>query len=141
MHRPQHLLAVCFCAGVLGALLSSALLMLAGRLDAFELLGVQMAAPLQAAWLYPRLIWGGLWGMVYFLAVGTTRGRGRWARRGMWVSILPTAFELLIVFPYWREVGLLGRDLGALTPGVVLAANLIWGFFTGIACRLLWGRR
>ena len=34
-HRPLHLLAVCFCAGLLGALLSGLLLCLAGKFGAF----------------------------------------------------------------------------------------------------------
>jgi hypothetical protein len=59
----------------------------------------------------------------------------------MLVSILPTAFELLVVFPYWQGVGLFGQQLGRLAPLVTFLANLTWGFFTGIICRLLWGRR
>lgn len=141
MHRPLHLLAVCFCAGMLGALLSGALLWAAGQAGLFVLAGVKLAPRWQAAWLYQQLVWGGLWGLVYFLAVGPNPTRGRWARRGMWVSILPTAFQLLVVFPYWQGAGLLGSQLGKLVPLVVLLANLAWGFFTGIFCRLLWGRR
>jgi hypothetical protein len=141
MHRPLHLLAVCFCAGLLGALLSSLLLCLAGSLGAFTLVGVQLAPRLLPAWLYPRLVWGGLWGLAYFLAVTPPSGRGRWARRGMWISILPTAFELVVVFPFWAGHGLLGQDLGRLTPLVIFIANLVWGFCTGVCARLLWGRR
>ena len=140
-HRPLHLLAVCFCAGMLGALLSGLLLCLAGEFGAFAMAGVQLAPQLKPAWFYPRLVWGGLWGVVYFLTVGPAHARGRWASRGMLVSLLPTAFELLVVFPYWQGAGLLGRQLGKLTPLAVLLANLAWGLFTGVCCRLLWGRR
>jgi hypothetical protein len=59
----------------------------------------------------------------------------------MWISLLPTAFELLVVLPYWQGAGLFGSALGRLTPLVVFLSNLLWGFFTGISCRLLWGRR
>ena len=141
MNRPLHLLAVCFCAGMLGALLSGLLLGLAGKFGALTLAGVQLAPQLKPAWFYPRLVWGGLWGLLYYLAVGRAHARCRWARRGMLVSLLPTAFELLVVFPYWQGAGLFGSKLGRLTPLVVLLANLAWGFFTGICCRLLWGRR
>lgn len=141
MHRPLHLLSVCFSAGVLGALLSGVLLWLAGRAGLFDLAGVSLAPSWQAVWLYQRLLWGGLWGLVYFLAIGPSPPRGRWIRRGMWVSILPTAFQLLVVFPSWQGVGMLGSQLGRLTPLVVLTANLVWGLLTGICCRLLWGRR
>lgn len=141
MHRPLHLLAVCFCAGLLGALLSGLLLCLAAEFGTFELAGIRFSPRLEPGWFYPRLVWGGLWGLVYFLAVGPANARGRWARRGMLVSILPTAFELLVVFPYWNGQGLFGQRLGQLTPLLVFIANLTWGFFTGICCRLLWGRR
>ena len=141
MHRPLHLLSVCFCAGLLGALLSGLLLCLAGKFGAFAMAGVQLAPQLKPAWFYPRLLWGGLWGLVYFLTVGPAHARGRWASRGMLVSLLPTAFELLVVFPYWQGAGLLGLQLGKLTPLAVFLANLAWGLFTGICCRLLWGRR
>ena len=141
MHRPLHLLSVCFCAGLLGALLSGLLLCLAGKFGAFAMAGVQLAPQLKPAWFYPRLLWGGLWGLVYFLTVGPAHARGRWASRGMLVSLLPTAFELLVVFPYWQGAGLLGLQLGKLIPLAVFLANLAWGLFTGICCRLLWGRR
>jgi len=31
------------------------------------------------------------------------------------------------VFPYWQGRGMLGVELGALTPVVVLAATAVWG--------------
>jgi len=141
MHRPLHLAAVCFCAGVIGALLSSLFLCAVGKFGGFALAGANLTPQLQPAWFYPRLVWGGLWGLAYCLAVAPTNGQGRWARRGMWVSILPTAFELLVVFPYWQGAGLLGQRLGLLTPLAVFLGNLVWGFCTGVFARLLWGRR
>jgi hypothetical protein len=141
MYRPLHLLAVCFCAGLLGALLSGLLLGLAGKLGFFTLAGIHLAPRLHPDWFYPRLVWGGLWGLVYFLVVSPPSGRGRWARRGMWISILPTAFELVVVFPFLDGHGMLGQQLGRLTPLVVFLANLVWGFCTGVFARLLWGRR
>lgn len=141
MHRPLHLVAVCFCAGVIGALLSGLCLCAAGKLGGLTMIGVHLTPQLQPGWFYPRLLWGGLWGLVYCMAVAPANGRGRWARRGMWVSILPTAFELLVVLPAWQGAGLLGQHLGRLTPLVVFLGNLIWGFCTGVFARLLWGRR
>ena len=141
MNRPLHLLAVCFCAGLLGALLSGLLLCLTAKLGVFALAGVHLRPQLRPEWFYPRLVWGGLWGLAYFLTVRPVNARNRWARRGMWISILPTAFELVVIFPYWSGHGLLGQDLGRLTPLVVLLANMVWGTCTGICCRLLWGRR
>ncbi len=47
---------------------------------------------------------------------------------------------LFYVFPNLKAKGLAGLDLGNLTPGFVLLANLVWGSFTGFFTRLLWGR-
>ena len=53
--------------------------------------------------------------------------RGRWWLRGIMLSLAPSAFQLLYVFPRETGAGLLGLGLGALTPVFVLAANTIWG--------------
>ena len=109
-------------------------------LGAEALFGVTLAPELTQSWLCPRLIWGGLWGLLYFLSVRVPRARRYWARKGMWISLLPTAIQLFYVYPYQSPFGLLGLGLGALTPLFVTLLNLIWGFFTGLFARALWGR-
>ena len=141
MIRTSAMLAVCFCAGLLGALVNSLFAWLATTWQLPELLDVRMTASLSPAWLYPRLVWGGLWGLAYFLTVGPQNSRRHWARKGLWVSLLPTAFQLLVVFPYMTNHGWLGVRLGQATPLLVFLYNLVWGFSTGIFCRLLWGGR
>jgi len=47
---------------------------------------------------------------------------------------------LFMVFPYDLGKGLAGMSLGTLTPLVVVATNLVWGFFCGVFTRLFWGR-
>lgn len=141
MNRPGAMLAVCFCAGLLGALCSSLLAWQAGKLGLPALLDVRLAPSLSSAWLSPRLVWGGLWGLVYFLCVGPQSARRQWARKGLWISLLPTAHQLLFVFPYQTGHGWLGFGLGQATPLFILVYNLVWGFATGCFCRLLWGAR
>jgi hypothetical protein len=102
--------------------------------------GVRMSPALTTDWLYPRLVWGGLWGLVYFLTVAPAKFRRHWARKGLWVSLLPTAFQLFVVFPNMTRHGWLGLELGQLTPLFVFLNNLVWGLFTGIFSRLFWGR-
>jgi hypothetical protein len=53
--------------------------------------------------------------------------RGRWWLRGIVLSLAPSAFQLLYVFPHETDRGVLGLGLGALTPALVLAANAVWG--------------
>ena len=86
------------------------------------------------------MIWGGLWGLVYFLVIGPLKSRRHWARKGLWISILPTAFQLLFVYPYMTSYGWFGLELGQLTPLFIFVYNLVWGLCTGVFCRLFWGR-
>ncbi len=140
MSQSRVLITICFCAGMLGALCSSLVAWQAGRMDLHVMAGVSMSPSLTPAWLYSRLVWGGLWGLVYFLAVGPFKSRRHWARKGLWISLLPTAFQLFVVYPYMTRHEWLGLDLGQLTPLFVFLYNLVWGFCTGIFCRLFWGR-
>lgn len=140
MSRNSALLAVCFCAGMIGGLANSLFIWLAGGWGLTAMVGVKMAPILTTSWLYPRLIWGGLWGIPYFFSVSTARARRHWVRKALWFSLLPTLSMLFFVFPQQMNLGQGGLKLGLLTPLVVLIANLVWGFFTGIFTRLLWGR-
>jgi hypothetical protein len=125
---------------MLGALCSSLVAWKAGQLGLPALLDVRMAPSLTLSWLYSRLIWGGLWGLAYFLAVGPPKSRRHWVRKGLWISLLPTLFQLLFVYPQMTGHDWLGLKLGQFTPLFVLFYNLIWGFLTGVFCRILWGR-
>lgn len=140
MNRNSALLAVCFCAGVIGALANSLTAWLLGVWGVTELAGVRLAPVLTLPWLYPRLIWGGIWGAVYFLLVAHPRSRRHWVRKGLWASLLPSLVQLFYIFPTKTGAGTLGMTLGQLTPLFVLVLNFVWGFFTGLFARLLWGK-
>jgi hypothetical protein len=112
-----------FAAGAFGALVNSLAVWAAGAYHLTACLGIEIAPALTANWLYPRIVWGGLWGFLFMLPVV----RGRWWLRGIVLSLAPSAFQLLYVFPYQTNRGLFGLGLGALTPAFVLVANAIWG--------------
>jgi uncharacterized membrane protein YoaK (UPF0700 family) len=140
MQRARILMTVCFCAGMLGALCYSMVVWQAGQIGLPAMAGVRMTPALTPDWLYSRLVWGGLWGLTYFLAVCSLKSRRHWARKGLWISLLPTAFQLFVVYPYMTSHGWMGLGLGQLTPLFIFLYNLVWGFCTGIFCRLFWGR-
>ena len=140
MSRTSALMTVCFCAGMLGALCSSLVMWKAGQMGLPAMLDVRMAPGLTSGWIYSRLVWGGIWGLTYFLAVGPLRSRRHWARKGLWISLLPTLFQLLVVYPYMTGHDWMGFALGQFTFLFVFAYNLLWGFLTGVFCRLIWGR-
>ncbi|MFA5516004.1 MAG: hypothetical protein WDA20_06915 [Desulfuromonadales bacterium] len=140
MQKTRALLAVCFCAGLLGALCNSLAFWGAGHWGLTAMAGVGLAPTWSAAWLYPRLIRGGLWGLVFYLLVAHPRARRHWARKGLWVSLLPTLLQLFYIFPQEPAHGPMGVGLGSFTPAFVLLFNAIWGFCTGVFTRLLWGK-
>ncbi|WP_305043239.1 hypothetical protein [Geoalkalibacter sp.] len=140
MERKGALLATCFCAGLLGALCNSLALAAAGSWGLMAAAGVNLAPALTLSWLYPRLVWGGLWGLLFFFAVGAPRYRRHWIRKGLWLSLLPSLYQLLYVFPHLEQKGLMGLELGQLTPLFVLLFNFLWGAVTGMLTRILWGR-
>jgi hypothetical protein len=112
-----------FAAGAFGGLVNSLAVWAAGAYHLAARLGIEIAPALTANWLYPRIVWGGLWGFLFMLPFM----RRHWWLRGIILSLLPTAFQLLYVFPYETGQGVFGIGLGALTPAFVLVANAIWG--------------
>jgi hypothetical protein len=116
-------LALVFAAGAFGALANSVALWAAGASGLHEALGVRIAPSITAAFLYPRIVWGGLWGLLFLLPLASQR----WVAQGLALSLFPTLFQLLVVFPYRTSAGTLGTGLGTLTPVVVVAANAVWG--------------
>ena len=115
-------LSLCFAAGALGALVNSFAVWECGRAGVTAALGVSLAPAWTLAWLYPRIVWGGLWGMLFALPLSLQS----WAVRGLVLSLAPAAAQLFVFFPRAGK-GLLGLDHGLLTPVVVLVFDAIWG--------------
>jgi len=114
-------LSLVLAAGAVGALANSVALWAAGSSGLTHALGVRIAPSLTPEWLYPRIVWGALWGLLFLLPLASQR----WVAQGLALSLFPTLFQLFFVFP--SSVGVLGTGLGTLTPLVVLAANAVWG--------------
>ena len=115
-------LSLFFAAGALGGLANSLVVWLFGELGVSRALGVAIAPDLTPAWLYPRIVWGGLWGFSFALPLSTG-----WLARGLALSLGPSFVQLLVVFPLEAERGLLGLELGLLTPLLVVLFNAVWG--------------
>ncbi len=119
-------LLILFAAGCLGALANSIAVWLFGLLGVTALFGVSIAPSLTAAWLYPRIVWGGIWGLLFFFPLMNSRP----LLKGAILSLLPTAVQLFVVFPLKAGKGIAGLDLGLLTPLFVLFFNWVWGVVT-----------
>ncbi|MFO7813955.1 MAG: hypothetical protein R6V21_13390, partial [Pelovirga sp.] len=75
MPKASALFAVCFVAGLLGALFSSLFLWLGGEWGIIHLLGISFSRSIALPALYPPLFAGGLWGLLFFLTVAAPRSR------------------------------------------------------------------
>lgn len=115
-------LSLVFAAGALGGLVNSLAVWAFGLLGLTTALGVAIAPALTPAWLYPRLVWGGMWGVLFLIPLHQP-----WWRRGLLFSLGPTLVQLLVVFPLKAGKGMAGVELGALTPLFVLFFNAVWG--------------
>lgn len=120
-------ISVCFAAGCFGALINSWLVWYLGRLGIPNKFGVAIAPVWSLQFLYPRLIWGGIWGSIFIFPILRS---GFWVgvfSRGILLSLAPTAFQLFYVFPFLLGKGMLGIGLGRLTPVFVCIYNAVWG--------------
>ncbi len=115
-------ISLLFAAGALGGLFCSLVAWLLGDLRISRGLGVQMTPLLVAPWLYQRIVWGGMWGMLFALPLSM-----HWLTRGLTLSLLPSFVQLFFIYPVVLRQGALGTELGALTPVFVLLVNGVWG--------------
>ena len=126
-------LTVTFASGSLGGLMNSLALWLFGRAGIPAELDVKLAPDLTPAWLYPRLVWGGIWGFLFVLPIF----RNQPFAQGLFFSLWPTIVQLFITFPYQANKGLLGLELGTLTPLFVLFFNAVWGLTAAFWLRMV----
>ncbi len=115
-------IARAFAAGSFGGLIRALIVYFLGALAITEMVGVNMAPGLSAAWLYPLIVWGGIWGFLLMLPIG----KGVWSQ-GFVISLAPSAMQLFYWLPQ-TSAGMMGLNLGVLTPLVVIFFNLIWGW-------------
>ena len=112
-----------FSAGALGGLVSSVTFWALGRFGITAMIGVNMAPKLVPMWLYPRIVWGGLWGVLFLIPLFKHSP----IKRGVILSLGPTALQLFVWFPHKAYKGYLGLELGGMTPVLVFVLNAVWG--------------
>ncbi len=121
-----HAMTLTFAAGCIGGLANSVAVWGMGQAGLTAAMGVQIKPAWTPAWLYPRLVWGGLWGFLFILPWMP----GSILVRGVLYSLGPTAVVLFLVFPMQAKKGMMGLQLGALTPLFALIVNAVWGIAT-----------
>lgn len=114
--------SLAFAAGCAGGLANSLALWFFGQAGITAALGVKLAPALTPPWLYPRLVWGGIWGGLFMLPLL----RNSVLLRGVLFSLGPSFVQLFMIFPAQAK-GAMGLAHGALTPVFVLFFNAVWG--------------
>ena len=85
-------------------------------------MGVTLAPDFSTALLYPKLVWGGIWGLLFLLPLFAKN----YFIQGLVLSLFPSLMQLFVIFPNLGQ-GYLGFSLGILTPIFVLIFNAVWG--------------
>ncbi len=123
-------ITVTFGAGCLGGLINSLALWILGQAGITAQFAVKLAPSLSPQWLYPRLVWGGIWGFLFLLPLL----RNDTLLQGLLLSLGPTIVQLFYVFPETGK-GMMGLQLGSWTPAFVVLLNAIWGVVTAVWLR------
>lgn len=119
-------LSAMFAAGCLGGLATVLTLWLFGVAGLSGALGVNLAPPLTPPMIYSFMIWGGIWGFLFLLPLGKLG----LIPRALLLSLGPSIVQCFVVFPMKLHAGVLGQQLGMLTPLLVLIFNAVWGLVT-----------
>lgn len=123
---------IVFGAGCLGGLVNSIVVWWFGNAGLTEAMGVSISPSFNPEWLYPRIVWGGIWGLTFLLPIY----KSRMFLKGSFLSLFPTAVILFVVYPFKLHKGILGYKLGLWTPVFVLLFNWIWGVVSALAIKL-----
>ncbi len=92
-------MTVTFSAGCLGGLINSLALWLIGQAGITAEFGVKLAPSLSPEWLYPRIVWGGIWGFLFLLPLL----RSDTLLQGLLLSLGPTIVATLPRLSQVRE--------------------------------------
>jgi len=123
--------------GVLGGLAHGVATEVFGSVGLTVLLGVGVDVDLSAAQYLARAVHGGAWGLGLGLLYPIVPGEG-FAQKGATFSLLPSLYTLLVVYPVFLGLGLLGVRQGFLTFPLVLLGNAFAGLIA--AWVITWGR-
>jgi len=121
-------ISACLTGGAIGALINSLVVWGAGEIGLTLAAGAKIAPALTLPWLYQRLVWGALWGLLFLVPFqGGRRRSNSVLAKGLLISLAPTLAQLFYFFPEAGQ-GLGGLRLGVTVPVFVIVFNAIWGW-------------
>jgi hypothetical protein len=123
MNRLLRKVSIYFAAGAVGGLANGLSVWFLGTAGITAVFGVSISPALTPAMLYHRIVWGGIWGLAFLLPLAINSA----TLRGTLYSLGPTFVQLFIIFPERAHKGMMGLELGTLTPFFVFLFNAVWG--------------
>jgi hypothetical protein len=130
--------AICFAAGVVGALAVVVLSHIMFALGVSQKLGVMEAVSAKSPELYKPLFWGGLWGIPFGLFIASV-----WEHLylvGFLYVLAPLAALFLFFLPA-AGAGYFGLNQGPMFTVYLVLVNLPFGIVTALVARAIIGDR
>jgi hypothetical protein len=131
--------AVCFTAGVIGAVAVVACSYVLFDLGISQKLGVNAPLPLKSPDIYKPLFWGGLWGIPFGILL-----KPAWKRLYVFglLYFLAPVLALFLFFLPQSGAGYFGLQKGGWKYTVyLLLVNLPFGIITALAARITLGKK
>ena len=129
--------AICFAAGVIGAVAVVLFSHVLFQLGLSATLGVEAPASLKSPDIYKPLFWGGLWGMLFGLFINTA-----WNRLYL-IGFLYVFAPLLALFLFFLPMsgaGYFGLNKGPMFTAYLVLVNLPFGIVTALAAKAIIGK-
>ena len=129
--------AMCFAAGVVGALAVVLFSHVLFQLGLSATLGVKAPVSLKSPDIYKPLFWGGLWGFLFGLFIKTA-----WNRLYLvgFLFVLAPLLALFLFFLPRAGMGYFGLQNGPMFTVYLVLVNLPFGIVTALAARAIIGK-
>jgi hypothetical protein len=129
--------AICFAAGVIGALAVVVFSHVLFQLGLSQTLGVKAPVSLKSPDIYKPLFWGGLWGVLFGLCV-----KPAWNRLYLFgfLYVLAPLTALFLFFLPKSGAGYFGLNMGPTFPLYLVLVNLPFGIVTALFARAIIGK-
>src|SRR2546428_2424763 len=129
--------AICFAAGVIGALAVVVFSHILFGLGLSGTLGVKAPVSLKSPDIYKPLFWGGLWGILFGLLIKTA-----WKRLYLagFLYVLAPLLALFLFFLPMSGAGYFGLHRGPAFTLYLLLVNLPFGIVTALAAKAIIGK-
>jgi len=129
--------AICFAAGVLGALAVVLFSHVLFALGLSQKLGVNEPISFKSPDVYRPLFWGGLWGIPFGIFV-----KAAWTHLYLFglLYFLAPMLALFLIFLPMSGAGYFGLNMGPMFTAYLVLVNLPFGIVTALAARAIIGR-